>query len=232
MTIFNYQENNYMKNEINSMSSKKRKNTFKLMSLIGNFKLKSNLYLDSYEEEDNTRIITYDKDGNKLTFYPRCNNERLENIVFKKNFNQEEAYEIPQVVYDSADYLKIGNVYDFPNAKLIIKKEGVETSLELLFLDGVSYIAKMIFISFNDEQLLLELENFGELDFSQFISIVSQCTSNYAEYYNYIEFKCLGMGLEVTNIEIKNGEIIEFNTLEEQVSLKRVLKNNQFTLNE
>lgn len=232
MTIFNYEENNYMKNEINSMSSKKRRNTFKLMSLIGNFKLKSNLYLESYEEEDNTRIITYDKDGNKLTFYPRSNNERLENVVFKKNSNQEEAYEIPQVVYDSADYLKIGNVYDFPNAKLIIKKQGVETSLELLFIDGVSYIVKMTFISFNSEKFLLELENFNELDFSQFINIVSQCTSNYAKFYNYIEFKCLGMGLEVTNIEIQNGEILVFNTLEEQVSLKRVLKNNEFTLNE
>lgn len=232
MTIFNYVENNYMKNEINSMSSKKRRKTFKLMSLIGNFKLKSRLYLESFEEEENTRIITYDNDGNKITFYPKSNNERLEEIIFKKNFQQEEAYEISEVLYDSADYLKIGNVYNFQNSKLIIKKEGTEINIELLFMTGVSYIVKMLFVNFSVENFLLELENLKELEFPQFINIIFQCTSNYDDYYNYLQFKCLGMGLDVTNILIKNGEIIEFNTLEGQVSLNRVLKNNRFTLNE
>lgn len=232
MTIFNYDENNYMKNEINNMPKKKRKNTFKLMKLVGNLKFKCNLYLESYEEEENTRIITYDKDGNKITFYPRSNNERLEELLFKKSKQDEMAYYIPSIVGDNANYLKMGHVYDFFNAKIIISKIMRETSIEFIFFDGVSYTCQIFFADFDENNFLNSLNGLSILEFSDFINLVCENTSNYFKRSNFMVFKCLGMGLEVSKVELSKEIGSQIQTLEEQESIKRILKKHNFTLNE
>lgn len=232
-TKFNYEENNYMKNEINSMSNSKRKNIFKLMRLIGNFNLKCNLYLESFEEEENTRIMTYDKNGNKITFYPRSTNEQLEELVFRKNNDKEVAYLISDVTSDcNIENLKAGDVYNFINGKVLINKVATQSFVEIMFYDGVTYKSNILLADFDEKKFLSFLPELEDVEFSDFINIVCECTKNYSEYYNLVEFECLGQGLEITKINIQNKNVEEFVSLEDTQILKRTIKSHNFTLNE
>lgn len=182
-TIFKYDANNFMRNEINAMPNKRRRRIFKLMNLLGNFTMKTNLYVDCSEMDDNVKVITYDKDGNKVTFYPRSINKDLENLVLIDEFKHSEAYTINNGVINMYKFeaLKYGDVYYFDKGIILINNGMVELELE----NGLTYIAEFELLDEKDFCLKFPIAKFidnlnskDKLTFVDFKFALIACVKN------------------------------------------------------
>lgn len=220
-TIFKYDANNFMKNEINEMSNKRRKKIFKLMNLLGEFSLTTNLYVDCSEMDDNVKIITYDKDGSKITFYARSINKDLEDLVFIDEFKHSEAYSIKKDKLNIKNFenLKFGDVYYINNGIVIINKE----EIEIEFNDGTTFVAKIVgenndYISkFNINLFINKLNEYENLNFVDFKNILLDFVIN-----PMIKLECYKNKELHDSLELNNNEFYQEFSVKH--SLQRIKK--------
>ncbi len=207
--IFKYDLNNFVKNEINNMPIKRRKKIFKLMNLLGDFSLVTPLYADCSEMTDNVKIITYDKDDSKVTFYPRSINMNLERLVFIDEYRHCEAYSInsDNITLNNLENLKEGETYYFSDGIVIVNNKGF---IKVLLYNGLTYIADISLINNNDFLINFDLASFMQkisfcenLEFENFTQILVDSLKNIYE----INMSCINEGLVIKRAKANCSDI-------------------------
>lgn len=220
-TIFKYDTNNFMKAEINNMPSNRKRRIFKLMNLLGDFSFVTNLYIDDNDLDGTVKVITFDKDDSKITFFPRSINKYLEKLVLINELQHCEAYSIENMdlVGTEIESLKIGEVIELENAKVIIDNKNDFSNISVYFYDGTTYKAQLLFSEFNWNRFVSLIRVAEKLDFSNFFEIVLSCINSYFE----LSCKCEKGNEVFADLKIRNGELYKNDSITQDNELKRIL---------